>query len=303
MSFGDLMSSAKGPGLIGLLLALVVLGGFIVLGTLTLDDQFQGGEKSLISIVRQQDQDIAHLRSELEIAQTGFTEAAGRKKIAAALIQRKAEIASLQAELGGRELLLAQTCAERDALVRTLGDYKARYRAIVRGAAKGKSFDQLECLDGNIYKQVSIREIDALGMTITHLDGTKRIPSKYLPLEMQDFYQFDAAETEKEKADEELAKKQYLLASAASQKANIEESRKNQREWEKSTNVRREQALSALTSSISALSDDIRKMERTIEDETQKRFSRAPQMREQLAAMQRQKAELETKLRILRSTP
>jgi hypothetical protein len=62
MSFSDMMSSGRGPGVIGMLMALVVLVGFGVLFMFATDEGFQGGDQSIESIIKHQAGDIESLK-------------------------------------------------------------------------------------------------------------------------------------------------------------------------------------------------------------------------------------------------
>jgi hypothetical protein len=303
MSFSDLMSSGKGPGVIGLLLALVVLGGFLLLGTLTLDEQFQGGGRTITSVISNQEEQIESLRRDLEYSEGKLASLVERKRIADDLAKAKVGVSRQQALVAELGVKVADTGEEITALKHAFEDYKTKYRTVVRDAAKGTALDEFETLDGEVYKQVSIREVNSVGMLISHRDGSKRIPYANLPREMQDLYQFDAEEMEAKKAAEALARKQHLLATAAAQKASQEQSEQNQIEQQRANTVKREQAISAISSRITSLTDEIRTMESNIDSETQKKFSRAPQLREQLVVMRREKVELESKLRGLRANP
>ncbi len=303
MSFSDLMSSGKGPGVIGLLLALVVLGGFLLLGTLTLDDQFQGGGRTITSVISNQEEEIESLQRDLEYSEGKLALLVARKQTADDLGKAKVRVSRQQALMAELGVKVAETDEEIIALEQAFEDYKTKYRAVVRDAAKGKSLDEFETLDGEVYKQVSIREVNSVGMLISHRDGSKRIPYTNLPLEMQDLYQFDAEEMKAKKAAEALAIKQHLLATAAVQKAGQEQSDQNQIEQQRADTVKRDQAISAISSRITSLTNEIQTMEYNIESETRKKFSRAPQLREQLVVMRREKAELESKLRGLQSNP
>jgi len=297
------MSSGKGPGVIGLLLALVVLGGFLLLGTLTLDDQFQGGGRTITSVISNQEEEIESLQRDLEYSEGKLALLVARKQTADDLGKAKVRVSRQQALMAELGVKVAETDEEIIALEQAFEDYKTKYRAVVRDAAKGKSLDEFKTLDGEVYKQVSIREVNSVGMLISHRDGSKRIPYTNLPLEMQDLYQFDAEEMKAKKAAEALAIKQHLLATAAVQKAGQEQSDQNQIEQQRADTVKRDQAISAISSRITSLTNEIQTMEYNIESETRKKFSRAPQLREQLVVMRREKAELESKLRGLQSNP
>ena len=301
MSFSNLMSSAKGPGVIGLLLALIVLGGFIILGTLTLDEAFQGGGKSIGSVIRQQEGEIQSYQSRLKESKAPLVELADRERMAKELGIRTSKISSQQNSLAKTQVTIAQLHEELNTIERALEDYKGHYRTSIRGAAKGTEMEQFETLSGRVYHQVKVREVNAVGMLIRHRNGSKRIPYKDLPIDMQDHFQFDAEEKKAKTAAEALAKKKHLQATAAAQKARNQQNEQNKLEEKRAAAVRQQHAIAAITGRIATLSGEIREFQRSIASETWKKLSRAPQMREQLVKMKRKKQELESKLRTLRS--
>ena len=54
MSFSDMMSSGRGPGVIGMVMALIVLLGFGLLFMFAFDEGLQGGSQSIQSVIAQQ---------------------------------------------------------------------------------------------------------------------------------------------------------------------------------------------------------------------------------------------------------
>lgn len=302
MSFSDLMSSAKGPGVIGLLLGLTVLGGFLILGTVTLDEAFQGG-KSPGNAVRNQAQTITDLQLQLKISNDKLANAKDREAIAKTLEDKLAEVASAEAEIANKKLSLVQGAEALENSRLTFEDYKNKYRTEIRNNAKGKSLPNLTTLDGESYTDVTIGEVNAIGMSITHQSGVKRIPYANLPRDMQDLYQFDPDEKRKQETLELTHKKSHLLANDAVQRAEKQNQQQLAEEQERAARIHSQNAVMELGTKIDTLSSQIMRLESDIRNESYKRISRAPIMREQLTKLKRELELLESKRSSLRSNP
>lgn len=214
MSFSDLMSSGRGPGVIGLLMALFVLLGFGVLFMFAFDEGFQGRGATIESQIASQAREIESCKDAVRMGQSSLARAPAqiaKANTLAGLNQGNqaavGNIAGLQAEIetGNAALTAAGVAWET---------YKDRYRESIRGKAKGQVIDKLETRNGVVYNHVNIREITAVGIQIRHDDGQKRIPFEELPDEMQDLYQFDPAQKQKAMAAEDAARDEHDAAVA-----------------------------------------------------------------------------------------
>jgi hypothetical protein len=191
MAFTDMMSSGRGPGVVGLIMALFVLIGFGILFVFVFDEDFQGGERTLQSILSEQGREMEAYGVMLARNQQILEAASGRPALVAELdalkregeerSSRAAEItASIEREQRGIE-------EDREEFLR----YREDYRARVREGAKGLEMAELVLPDGTVYQEVSIREVSPIGIQIRHREGQRRIPYEMLPKEMIDHYQFD----------------------------------------------------------------------------------------------------------------
>jgi chromosome segregation ATPase len=292
MSFTDLMSSGRGPGVIGMLLALVVLVGFGVLFVFAFDEGFQGKEQSIESVIANQSKEIADLEQGIARGRARLAEAPKRDAAAGELNTLNRENRFRDGKL---DSLRAGVTAAKEAIAakqREIGAYKDEYRAFVRGRAKGTTMDRLETRGGDVYQKVSVREVTAVGMQIMHEGGQKRIPFEDLPAELQDYYQFDPAQKAAAVAREEAERGEH---EAAVQVAAEAADRQDMERREKEAEANRERAARALVvidAKIKTLAEEIRSLEQAIEIEVRKPLSRAPQMRQQLAAKQRERAAL-----------
>jgi len=187
-----MMQSGRGPGVIGMMMALVVLIGFGLLFMFAFDEGMQGADQSIETLIRNQGKEI-------ESCNARITE--GEKALAKtpALLATSKELGRIKREnqaFTSRIATLKQAidAAKTDLVARkqALETYKDEYRAFVRGKAKGETLAQLETKSGEVYKNVFIREVTPIGIQIRHDEGQKRIPFEVLPDAMVDYYQFDA---------------------------------------------------------------------------------------------------------------
>jgi len=214
MSFSDMMSSARGPGVIGMLLALVVLVGFGVLFMFAFDEGFQGGGPTIESEIASQARDIENYTIGV---------AAGREKLALAPA-RDAQARDLRKVKRETQLLVEKSAelktniesAQEDiaATKEEWASYKDEYREFIRGKSKGEELETLETRGGDIFRKVNVREVTAIGIQIRHAEGFKRIPFEELSDEMQDLYQFDPAQKQDALAAEAGVRARHNAAAA-----------------------------------------------------------------------------------------
>jgi hypothetical protein len=219
MAFNDLFSSAKGPGVIGLIMALIVLLGFGGLSILALEDGAQGGGKSLAAIVRDYEREILEHRSRIEIGDVTLARVPRLKDVSdnlAAAKERNNVLSVGISSMGANADELGKGVAT---LREEWEDYKNRYRAQVREAAVGTRMPELRTADGKVFKDVEISKVTAIGVDIRHQDGLGRVGFEQLPPELQDLYQFDKAQMLAEASREEEARAGLAQAVAKAQEA------------------------------------------------------------------------------------
>ena len=296
MSFSDLMSSARGPGVIGMLLALVVLVGFGVLFVFAFDEGLQGKPQTLKSVIAGQVLEIDRLKESLDHSAKQLEMAPGRLAAAKNLRELGRENGDRGAMIESLNQGISKYSDEIAAKMETFEAYKNEYRAFVRGNAKDQKMDQLETSGGNVYKNVAIREVTAVGMQIRHDGGFRRIPFEELPEEIRDFYQFDpdqkAAELAKELETRNLHEDAVSVAKDAA-KEKAEEQRERMKEAERAETIR---SIAVGEAKLKTLGDQIKALETAIPQEALKRISNVPQMRRQLATKQSQYNSLQAEL-------
>lgn len=283
MSFSDLMSSGRGPGVIGMLLALVVMAGFGLLFLFAFDDGMQGADMSIEAVLAQQAKDIGSMQASLDHTRKSL-EAQPALEAKAKLLKSATDENMVSAgKLEGLRKTEATTIEAIDSINAEFEKYKNEYRAFARAQAKGEEIPKLTTLSGKIYEEVKIREVNAVGMQIRHKEGPSRIPYEDLPEDMQDRFQFDPKQKQEAIAAEADATKAHNAAVAIS---NEEVSQALAAQAEKDRLTAKANAKKALVSKkaqIVALKDEIQRNQRAIELEAMKSLSRAPQMRKELA--------------------
>lgn len=294
MGFSDLLTSSRGPGVIGTLLALFVLVGFGTLYMFVFDEGLQGGQKTIQAVIR--DQGTLIETHKIQIANyKDRIEAAKRFKEVA----KEADDLKLRAENGAKRLAeLTAAKAEAEAAVASADEawakYRDEYRASEWAAAVGEELGDITSVSGRVYKDVKIRAVEHTGIQITDTTGPKSIDSEELPPELQDRFQFDkeikAKVVETRGKDEDVHSENVAVATLAKKAQDklirIQELEDQIQKWQaeiqaaKMNEVRNQAAID--------------RMRMTIASEEAKKggISRAPQMKEQLRAMERKAKEI-----------
>lgn len=218
-----MMESSRGPGFIGTLLALVVLAIFVLFYLFAFDEGMQGGNKNIASVIKEQTADIARLNEEIGLKGRTLSTLPALKEQAKALASANSDIQSLESRITNLEATVESATADIAEKTKEFEIYKDRYRAFVRNKAKGETLDELETTK-ETFKNVTIREVSAVGMQIRYEGGLKRVPYEELHPEMQDYYQFDSAQKDHALAEEDSVRKQHDAAVGAAEKVAAGES-------------------------------------------------------------------------------
>lgn len=255
------MSSGRGPGVIGMLMALLVIGGFGMLFLFAFDSEMQGKGVTIESIIRDQGKEIEELQLRVDL----------ENKVLETGPQRLADNArweELKREnLYGTALVKSLTEGidkaqeEYLAITKEWEDYKNEYRSYARSKGVGESLDELATKSGSVYKRVEIRDVTAVGIQIRHEDGQKRIPFEELPDAMQDRFQFDAANKDAALAAESKHREEHEAAVAVAnqlQERDMEEARGRQEDARK---VEMKRSITLKRNQISQLQSEIQSLE------------------------------------------
>lgn len=258
MSFSEMMQSGRGPGVIGMLMALVVLIGFGLLFVFAFDEGMQGGDQTIETLIRNQAKEIEGYQARIIEVEKKLSTAPALAATAKEMTRTKREnqfstdrIAGLQKEIENATALLAT-------LGKTFEEYKDEYRTFVRGKSKGQTLPQLETKSGAVYKNVFIREVTPIGIQIRHDEGQKRIPFEDLPVAMVDYYQFDPNQKAAAIAMENVTITQHEAAASV---ANDQAEQVMAQQREKEVQAKKEKTIREMASKealITSLEEEIR---------------------------------------------
>ncbi|NJM38991.1 MAG: hypothetical protein HC845_14640 [Akkermansiaceae bacterium] len=196
MSFSDLMSSGRGPGVLGMLMALLVLVGFGILFMYASDDMAKAPSRSIESVISEQKDNINHHTVHLEEQHKMLAKLPERIALEKVLSDKNEAIKMTQEKLTALKANLESVKSEIATGESKFLAYKDEYRAYARNQAKGQIMETLTTRNGTIYKNVNIREVTAIGIQIRHDEGHKRISFEELSDELIDHYQYDPSQKE-----------------------------------------------------------------------------------------------------------
>jgi hypothetical protein len=296
MSFSEMMESGRGPGVIGMLMAVAVLAIFGALFVFAFDEQFQGGGKTIESIIADQAREIGDVKNSISIIEKQMTDIPVRQERKKELTVIKRENQTRKAQVDSLQAGIKTSNEDAAALTLEFETYKNKYRAMARGKAKGEVIARLEARDGQIYENVTIREVTPIGIQIMHDGGHKRIAFEQLPAPMIDRFQFDPKQKAAAIAAEEAQRTVHETAvsqATAAEVQDLAEKKKADAEERRDSMVR---SIAVKQSRILALKAEIASLEDAIRNESYKRISRAPQMRNDLSNKQRELSDLQAGL-------
>ena len=190
--FNDVLTSSKGPGVIGMLLAILVLGGFSGLGLMVLNSDgaveipIEDQIKEQLTRLDEIAVDISDERNSLQMYRER------QDKLATKPIYEKRLARQIKAGADQQKEVEA-VAVEIDSLGEEWEDYKASYRKNERARIKGKVLDLSETL-GKGFEKVKVTGANPIELRLMLSTGPRGIPYEKLPLDLQDLLQFDAEE-------------------------------------------------------------------------------------------------------------
>ena len=289
MGFSDLLTSSRGPGVIGTLLAMFVLVGFGTLYMFVFDEGLQGGQKTIQAVIRDQGTLIETHKIQIANYKDRIEDAKRFKDVA-----KEADDLKLRAENGAKRLAELTTAkAEAEAAVAAADEawakYRHDYRASEWAAAVGEDLGDITTASGRTYQQVKIRKVEHTGIQITDTTGPKSIDSAELPQELQERFQFDEklkkAVQEKEEDGLETFGNNVAVATLAEKaRGKLEQVQEHEARIEKSN-----AAIQAAKANEMRNQAALDRMRMALANEEAKRsgVSKAPQMREELLRQER----------------
>lgn len=209
----DLFTSNRGAGVIGTLLALIVLGGFSLLYFFVFDERLQGGGQTLESVIEEDADHLAKLREQWQGQLGELKKTEGFKLVADELRSQTTRRDITAGKRGRLEEDVAAAGAELAGAGEAFAKYRQAYRESARATMVGREMDELRTTDGRTYTQVKITEIDPIRMQIRHSGGITGVPLDTLPEDLQTYLQLDENEKEQRIAAE-AAQRERQSASA-----------------------------------------------------------------------------------------
>jgi hypothetical protein len=140
-------------------------------------------------------------------------------------------------------------------------------REQARRQAVGQVIAKLETLKGDVYENVTIREVSPIGIAIRHDAGSRRVPFEELSLEMQRQFLFEPKEKEKALADEHAVQNAHLAQVEA---AIVERSEVQKSGQAEEYRLKVLKAIATKSARIQVLEDEIRSLESDVEREENK---------------------------------
>lgn len=214
MSFIEMMESGRGPGVIGMVLALIVLLGFGTLYIFVFDESLQGGTGTIEYAIRQQRSEIDSLRDNIKRGEEELKKFPEFELASKELKSMSSSNRLREGEIDGKRKNLENANAQLAEVEKAFESYKNQYREFIRTKAKGQVFAELVTAKEK-FQNVTIREVTPIGVQIRHDGGLKRIPYEELPLELQDLYQFDKKQMAEALANETKQRSTHEAEAAA----------------------------------------------------------------------------------------
>lgn len=252
----DLLTSSRGPGVIGTILALIVLLGFGGLTMMVTNDSTSG--KGIGAKIKDKEAAIRSQESRSEHWKAAAVEYDARRKQVDKLESLQQGLKRKLASLENAKASVAEAKANIVKLEGEFEDYKEKYRIAERAKATGEKMETLTTKDGKVYEQVKVLEVTAIGLKIMHKAGSTRLHYERLPDEMQDRFQFT-----KEGAAV-IAKKEATQVARSVEKAGGYQKAVKIRDIKHKIRVNRE-SIAKMTSKTKSLHADILSYQSTIE--------------------------------------
>ena len=302
MSFSDLMQSGRGPGVVGMLLALLVLGGFGLLFMMSVDDAPKDTKITTQGIILEQEKEIAELKATITQRQTRLEVIPKLKETETKARETKRELLFATGRADATRTGIADLKGKIAAIDEEFVKYKDLYRDFSRLGAKGQTLGTLTTKKGVTHEEVVIREVDAVGMSIKSKAGFYRIPYEDLPDELQDKYQFDPGQRDLKLAKEKGEENDHTMAvrRAEEQTKAAEDGRKSKEQTEKIEQAkRRVQEIRAEMTSIDA---ELVQLQSDLSREMLKKLRNTNAIKSKIAAKQARKTALAAELSRLQSS-
>ena len=304
MGLRDYISYMRGGIAPVVVLVVGTISGIALFGKFKSGKLGFGGENAKV-VIAQKKSKLQSLEQELATAREQLQERIKMEEKAQLHAMMETEIQELKAGNAAARNRLESLRSGLSQTTEMFDAYKQRYRNHVRTKAVGSKYDKLITKASRSYYQVEIKSVGAVGINITHRDGSGRIPFKELPDNLQRQFQFneEEAEAQKKREEELRLKREMALAAAraAAEEAGPDVVKPEEPEEPKISEAERLRAMDKLKEAIRKIEDRIMVAETNLNAEKRKTISRAPQYREELKQLRAVLKKNEARLKELKS--
>ena len=288
MGFSDLISSSRGPWVIGSLTAVFVLGAFGLLHTLVFDPNNMENHKKIEAVVRDLALELDGKKTQLESYKQEVKLVAQRKLAESELRELTAKVEATATQIEEAKTSQAAAQAAVESAKKEWEDYKAEYRAVTWAKNKGRELGTLKLINGAVFENTTIRKIDHAGMDIMCSSGPKNVKFEDLPADLQDEFQFDVVKRDEFVAGENAAEDKHIESVEYAQTVERRDAKIQQKnEWIKKKAEFGESWKQA-KDNVERYRTAIARKKADISAEKKKNLSKAPQMEVELRKMQAQ---------------
>lgn len=283
MGFTDLLSSGRGPGVIGTLVALLVLVGFGGLFMVFDKDMERVGGKKIEAVVRDLGLEIEGKQTQLASFKELVKQGDLLKEQENTIGEIKASVAQGAPKIEELKANIAEAETSNTAALEAWEEYKNQYRAQTWEKAIGRNLGDVKGrTSGKLYTNAVITKVEHTGLRVTDSTGPKRIDLVDVPLPLVDELQMSeeiaGALTKKENIDvgihidnAELAALYERLQAKASSVEDLENKAN-----------KAEAAASAANTNVAEFDRAVSRLQAQIRAEKGKPLSKAPQMEKEL---------------------
>ena len=183
----DLLTSSKGPGVIGTLLALVVLVGF---GSLMFFVNSDSGDGGLGRQIKEKEAGIESAKRRITKWETAAVDYDRRRKQQDELSTLQRNLKSKKTEVTYASEQLEEAKVKLTEVGESFVEYKKKYRIAERAKAIGETKAKLITKVGRTYEQVKVLKVTPIAMKMVHWAGNTRVEYMRVSDEIQDRFQF-----------------------------------------------------------------------------------------------------------------
>jgi hypothetical protein len=197
---GGSLFPTDNSGVIGILVSLVALVLFGVMLTLLIDGHISVGgsggnsESALAGASASAEATIVGLEAERKYLEAAVKRQHGRDGLRKQCEERRGELAALEDQIVRLGPVAAEERARIGRLREAFAGYRMNYRKRLWGKAVGRELGEVRTNGGKVYREVTIRNVSALGMRISHRTGSATLEVVDLSDEFLEAYQLSHAE-------------------------------------------------------------------------------------------------------------